>query len=513
MTDHTLTSTAETPAVLWRKALPALVITLLAILVFYRDTAMAMVDIWSKSETFTHGFLVPPISLWLIWRIRHNVARLTPRPNVWILPLMAGTGFVWLLGELATVGVVSQFALTTMLVLSVPAVLGVAVARSITFPLAFLFFAVPFGEFALPQMMEWTANFTIFALRLTGIPVFREGLQFVIPSGNWSVVEACSGVRYLIASFVVGTLFAYLTYQSPKRRVIFAIVSLVVPVVANWLRAYMIVMLGHLSGNTLAVGVDHLIYGWVFFGLVIMLMFWIGSRWREDDSVPEASSTTGPVFKSGQGPFSLPVAVATAIVVAVLWPLAEWKIDRTVLPPLTQVASIEPVSGWEARDAFTDWLPHFENPSAALQASYAMENRTVGLFIGYYRNQDKKTKLVSSNNVMVTSSDPIWARLTSGSQQVDIGQRSLDVRTALLRSGDARRMLVWQWYWINGHLTSSDYVAKAYTALTRLAGQGDDSAVVFVFAPEDQGETTLETFIKAAAPNIEGALNRTRERR
>ena len=56
---------------------------------------------------------------------------------------------------------------------------------------------MPFGEFALPQMMEWTANFTVLALRLSGIPVFREGLQFVIPSGNWSVVEACSGVRYL----------------------------------------------------------------------------------------------------------------------------------------------------------------------------------------------------------------------------------------------------------------------------------------------------------------------------
>ena len=58
-------------------------------------------------------------------------------------------------------------------------------------------------------------------------------------------------------------------------------VAIVVPVVANWLRAYMIVMLGHLSNNTIAVGVDHLVYGWVFFGIVIMLMFWIGARWAE----------------------------------------------------------------------------------------------------------------------------------------------------------------------------------------------------------------------------------------
>jgi exosortase len=112
--------------------------------------------------------------------------------------------------------------------------------------------------------MQWTADATVFGLRLSGIPVYHEGQHLVIPSGSWAVVEACSGVRYLIASLTVGTLFAYLTYQSLKRRLIFVALSIIVPVIANWARAYMIVMLGHLSGNKLAVGVDHLIYGWVF---------------------------------------------------------------------------------------------------------------------------------------------------------------------------------------------------------------------------------------------------------
>src|SRR5262249_32061829 len=154
------------------------------------------------------------------------------------------------------------------------------------FPLAFLFFAVPIGEFLLPQLMEWTAGFTIAALKLSGIPVFREGQQIAIPSGTWSVVEACSGVRYLIASIVAGALYAYLIYRSPARRLVFIGVSIVVPIVANWVRAYLIVMIGHLSGNVLAAGVDHLIYGWMFFGVVMLIMFWIGSRWREHDTSP-----------------------------------------------------------------------------------------------------------------------------------------------------------------------------------------------------------------------------------
>ena len=96
------------------------------------------------------------------------------------------------------------------------------------------------------------------------------------------MVEACSGLRYLIASLTLGFLYAYLTYRSLARRAIFVAVSVIVPIVANWLRAYMIVMIGHLSGMQYAVGVDHLIYGWLFFGVVMLILFWIGSIWRED---------------------------------------------------------------------------------------------------------------------------------------------------------------------------------------------------------------------------------------
>ena len=83
------------------------------------------------------------------------------------------------------------------------------------------------------------------------------------------MVEACSGLRYLIASLMIGVLYAAISYRSAWRRAAFIAASILVPLLANWLRAYMIVMLGHLSNNTIAVGVDHLIYGWLFFGIVM----------------------------------------------------------------------------------------------------------------------------------------------------------------------------------------------------------------------------------------------------
>ncbi len=248
----------------WRHAFSALIFLVTWILFLYQDTGIAMVTIWARSDTFAHGFLVPPIVLWLVWRQRHVIAMQTPQPAIGAFAFIACAAFFWLVGDLAAVNAVTQLALVALLVLVVPAVLGWSVARSIIFPLGFLFFAVPIGEFLMPQLMAWTADFTVLALRLSGIPVYREGLQFVIPSGNWSVVEACSGMRYLIASLTVGTLFAYLNYKSTKRRLVFVLVSMLVPVVANWMRAYIIVMLGHVSGNKLAAGVDHLIWVAIF---------------------------------------------------------------------------------------------------------------------------------------------------------------------------------------------------------------------------------------------------------
>ena len=264
------------------------------LLAWYGDTAQSMVAIWQRSETFAHGFLIVPISAWMIWRRRHDLAALDLRPNFLVLPLLALVGFGWLLGELAGAGVVQQYALVLMIPLLVWTILGNAVVRALAFPLFFLLFAVPFGEFLLPPLMEYTADFTVFALRLTGIPVYREGLFFTLPSGSWSVVEACSGLRYLIASLTLGCLYAYLTYRSfGAARDLHCRFSVIVPIVANWLRAYMIVMIGHLSGMKYAVGIDHLIYGWLFFGVVMLILFWVGSFWREDLDPQQTAQGSG----------------------------------------------------------------------------------------------------------------------------------------------------------------------------------------------------------------------------
>lgn len=498
----------------WRRVLPLLLAVLAWILFWYRDTGLAMVTIWGRSETYTHAFIVPPISLWLIWRKRHELALLQPAPSLWLALPIAATTLFWLMGELTAVNALTQTALVVTLILATISVLGLRVSREIAFPLAFLLFCIPIGDFMLPRLMDWTASFTVFALRATGIPVYQEGLQFVIPSGRWSVVEACSGIRYIIASLTVGTLFAYLNYVSLRRRLAFVAVSLLVPIIANWLRAYMIVMIGHLSGNKLAVGVDHLIYGWVFFGFVMLLMFVIGARWSEvvpKDAPPLPLATS----KSNVSPAWLVVLVLAVLTAA--GPLAFMTITKADAAAAARLGQLPAPDGWIEAPAFTSWKPAYGKPSAELQATYSNGRRhPVGVYIAYYRNQDYERKLITSTNTLATSEDRIWSVIAKGKTQTSPVDGPSSIRTAQLlgkENGIESRFDVWQWYWINGHLTTSDFKAKLLTALSRLRGRGDDSAVVILYSPVEGEAASLAAFSEAAAPKIHQMLAATREER
>ena len=506
----------------WRSALPALALVLVAALAVYRDTFASMVAIWARSDTFAHAFLVPPIALWLVWRRRGALRAAVPQPQPWLLLPMALFALLWFVGDLAGANVVTQFCGVLAVVLAVPTVLGLPVARVIAFPLAFLLFMVPTGEFVMPLLMQWTADVTVASLRAFGIPVYREGLTFVIPSGTWSVIEACSGVRYLIASFMVGTLFAYLQYRSTRRRVAFALFSLVVPIVANWARAVLIVLLGHLSNNRIAVGVDHLIYGWVFFGIVISLMFIVGARWSEAPA-PADPPARGMFAAAGTG--SQPLLWGTALAIVLVWlvpqavqggrggpaPLAA----PMVLPML--VAGPEQVG--EAGPAFA---PVFEGAMAEASRTYANAAGPITVHVAYYRQQATGRKLVSSQNVLAASNDKVWRSVSEGTRELQVGGQRVVVRTAELRSGAVGQhggglpRHVRSVYWSDGRLTISDVAAVLYAVRGELAGRGDDAAAITFSMPgadPEVADAALDDFVARQLPVISNWLDGMRARR
>lgn len=507
----------------WRVPGITVVVLIALLLLSFRGTALGMVDIWSRSETFTHAFVVPPITMWLIWRQRAVLRDMRPRPLPWMMLPMAILALVWWLGNLVSVNAVTQLALTAMLVAAVPTVLGWQVTRVLLFPLAFLFFAVPIGEFMTPTLMNYTADFTVSALRLTGIPVFREGQQFVIPSGRWSVIDECSGIRYLMATVMVGSLFAYLNYRSTKRRLIFVAVSFVVPIVANWLRAYMIVMLAHLSDNKIATGVDHIIYGWVFFGIVIMALFFIGARWAEDDSVAPAAQDEWARAPGGSEQRRAWQVVAVAGLALLVVQLPQW-LQRQEAPAAAARAPVVDLpdalaSTWRADPQdLSSWRPIFVGAAAEVQRTYASPEGRVAVHLAYYRQQSETRKLVSSVNMLVPMRSP-WNQLATGKRAMSVQGSAAEWSTAQLLAAEGttgsvrQRLTVWRLYWIGGHLTSNDVVAKLYQAWLSLRGEPDDGAAITLHADaanDADAERLLAGFVDANFGLLQRGLTQAR---
>ncbi|MCS0658931.1 exosortase A [Massilia terrae] len=445
----------------------------------YLGTAQSIVAIWNSSETFAHGYAILPISLWLVWRRREVFSRMAPAPWWPALVPLALCGAAWLLASSAEVQVLRQYAFVAMIPLSALALLGPRLAGALAFPLLFLLFAVPFGEIFVNPLIGFTADFTVAAVRAVGIPVLRNGARFELPSGSWSVVEACSGIRYLISSVTLGCLYAYLTYRSPLRRAAFIALSVVVPIIANGLRAFMIVMIGHLSGMKLATGVDHLIYGWLFFGLVMFIMFWIGGYWRDDAVEPPARAVVAPAQVPAPG--RVVTMAAAVLALAAAWPAYGYYIDQANFNP-------DPVKfqrvriGWAPAPGFTNWTPRYLEPDAGFSGAWQARGLApVGMTILYYRNQNEGHKLVTSINRLADPKDA-WHELESSARSEQVAGRTLALReTTLQREGGA--LLVWQWLWTGGEYTASTYMGKLLQARSKLLVHGDDGAALMVYAP------------------------------
>jgi EpsI family protein len=265
--------------------------------------------------------------------------------------------------------------------------------------------------------------------------------------------------------------------------------------------------------------VDHLIYGWIFFGIVIALMFAIGARWAE----PEPEASAHPLGSAGMEAFTpaspayLWATTASLAVVLALPVVAVWVIDRNeVVESVRLVTPVHLAPGWLAGDAgLPEFKPAFQNPSAEIHTSYSNAGRVVGLYLGYYPQQNYGRKLVSSNNVLVGSKDPNWSPVSSGRRSIQLDRHEVVLRATELRGiaglqqAKDTRLLAWQIYWVRGVLTSSDYVAKAHLALNSLMGRGDGSAVLVIYTPQSQGieaDAVLESFLVANYETINALL-------
>ena len=198
----------------WRLPLLRLSLAWTALLVLaWRDWS-EMGRQWWDASTYNHILLVPPILVWLVRQRWPELAKLAPHAWWPGLVLLAGGLLGWLAGTGLGINTASQLGAVAMLQGSVAALLGPRVVAGLLFPLAYMFFLVPFGDEIVPALQAITAEMAVALTHASGVPAAIDGVFIDTPAGLFEVAEACSGVKFLVAMIALGTLVAHLCFSS-----------------------------------------------------------------------------------------------------------------------------------------------------------------------------------------------------------------------------------------------------------------------------------------------------------
>lgn len=483
----------------WALAAIAFGVAVLVLLVGYWQTVQSLVQVWDNDGTYQYAFLIFPISLWVTFGLRQRLRARPPAPSVWGLAAMAALVFVWYAGHLLDVNLAQHFALVAMFPALVLACCGWRALRVLAFPLGYLLvFAVPWGDGLVGPLQDITAQFAVRALELTGTPVLLNGREILTASAVWMVADACSGVKFFIACSALGCLFAYLMYQRWRKRLLFVLLAAVVPIIANGLRVYFTILIGDTWGLKYATGLDHVIFGWQFFGTVLVLLLLIGWFFRDPLVVREPLPADN----------SMPAGARMAV-----WPAAfALLITGPLLAAgLSSPASVDgmhltapAVAGWSGPLAVADdWQPAFNSAAGRVKAFYrsSTSGEAVELFHAIYTGAPRRGHtLITYENKLY---DPAQAQiLSSASQPLRLaGGRSLTAGELRL-SGAMGSRLVWYWYCVDRRCTRSKALTKLLQAWAALRGDVSQSSVWALSAPVgsagvDQARTNLRAFAQA----------------
>ena len=214
---------------------------------------------FSTHDTYySHGFLVPFVVAYLIWRKRKELSRIERSSSPWGLALAVAGLILHLVSLIFKVNFTSYMAVPVILMGLVLYLGGAAFARKLLFPIAFLVFMLPLPKVAIIgiafQMKMWATQASTFLANIIGIDATRAGATIYYPGGSLLVGDPCSGLRSLITFLALGALFTQFTDASALKKNVLFLSSMPIALLSNLLRLTFLIVVGYLYGSEVAAG-------------------------------------------------------------------------------------------------------------------------------------------------------------------------------------------------------------------------------------------------------------------
>lgn len=528
MTNEAMTIPENRPSIVWKESIAfwagLSVVAALMGFVFY-DGLEWMVTMWNRKEEYSHGFLIPAITLFLIWQRKDRLERI-PFDGSWAGFAMVLFGVaIFILGELSTLYIIVQYSFIVALIGLVFAVAGPRGMREIWIPLAFLIFMIPLPPFIYQelsaQLQLLSSELGVAFIRLFNISVYLEGNVIDLGSYKLQVVEACSGLRYLFPLASLAFISAYFFKAAFWKRFLIFISSIPITILMNSFRIGVIGILVEYWGIEAAEGFLHDFEGWVIFlacTAILVLEMWLLTRIGESGrplreifglDFPEPTPKDASVrFRPLPRPVWAVAAVLTATALFVL------SLDQRVEVAPARKALVDfpmNIESWHGKpgrlesiyiDAlkFDDYIiADFVDPD---------NKRKINFYVAYYASQRKGESAHSPRTCIPGGGWQIKKLDQIPIEGLTSGGKPFMVNRVVIKKGEYTQ-LVYYWFQQRGRNITNEYLVKWYLFWDALTRNRTDGALVrlmvFISPGEDlaQAERMLDGFTRLVIPPLQ----------
>jgi exosortase D (VPLPA-CTERM-specific) len=511
----------------------------LAMGVLFHKTFQYLVFKWHMEE-YSHGWLIPPITAYLLWRRRKLLVGLS-RHGAWMGFALVVLGLLlFFLTFFLTIVGADAYALMIVIVGLALATLGWQGFKVALVPIALLFLAIPLPQFwyfnLSSELQLISSQLGVAIMRIFGVSVFLQGNVIDLGDYKLQVAEACSGLRYLFPLMTLGALIAYLFHGRTWMRWVLFVSTVPITVIMNSVRIGAIGVLVDRFGIAQAEGFLHDFEGWAifmvcFFVLLVegRVLLWVSGDRRPmrqvlgfdgTASLATASRLT-PGGRGGRG--SLPAFASAIALMLAVYPAQALPQRTEIRPDRRDFSLFKPQIGdWvggghqriesEYLDQLQldDYLLADFTPKGRLAAVSGM-NTPVNLYVAYYASQRTGQAVHSPSSCLPGGGWRIEQFEQRDVPGVLLHTGPLRVNRAVMRQG-LQRMLVYYWFQERGRDITSEYLVKWYLLVDALARQRTDGALVRLITPMREGENPaagdarLERFSVDAVPELRGYL-------
>lgn len=484
---------------------------------------------WMDRPEYSHGVMMPLLAIFLIWQQRDRFERLEFTGSWWGVALTTLGALVLLLGKLASVLTLVQYAYVLTLGGLMLSLVGTRAAALLVVPFFILVLMIPLPEFLFQNLTAdlqlASSKIGVAFIRLCGVSVFLEGNVIDLGTYKLEVAEACSGLRYLFPLMTLGFIMAYFYKAAMWKRAIVFCSSIPVTILMNSLRIGVIGVMVDRWGKSMAEGFLHDFEGWMIFmasAAVLLLEIVVLSRigrdarpWREIFGIELPARTASSVPRAQWQPNT--TFVVSSVLVGVLAAIGMFMPERMEKIP--------------ARSSFAEFptqLGGYTGTRSAMEAVYldtlklddylmsdyrGINAQPINLYVAWYDSQRGGQSTHSPRTCLPGGGWRIASLDAINVPQTQVGNVGLRVNRAIIENGNSRQ-LVYYWFQQRGRIVTNEYMVKWYLFWDSLTRQRTDGALVrlIVAVPEGkplaQAETELQDFARLLSARLSAYIPR-----